>query len=128
MPLQVKSTIDSTDVSCSCLQCGGDWYAEELLMPHVAGCEEAVPCSEVVVPCCLFCRWMQLQSYTRQCPVCKAGVEEDTIIPIYGRGAENPAPAGDNEKAQPLPARPAGQRPAPVLLQVRGEKQNLGVF
>jgi hypothetical protein len=92
------------------------------------GAEELsnAPCGRVRrigLSCCPLlpsaCRWMQLQSYTRQCPVCKAGVEEDTIIPIYGRGAENPAPAGDNEKAQPLPARPAGQRPAPVLLQVR---------
>ncbi len=41
-------------------------------------------------------------------------------MPIYGRGAENPAPAADAEKSQPLPARPPGQRPTPVLLQVRG--------
>ncbi|KAL6752729.1 hypothetical protein V8C86DRAFT_1793508 [Haematococcus lacustris] len=67
---------------------------------------------------CLF-RWMQLQSYAKQCPVCKAGVDDDTVIPIYGRGNENPTPAylSDDKLSSPAPARPAGQRPAPVLLQ-----------
>ncbi|GFH15078.1 E3 ubiquitin-ligase RNF185 isoform X1 [Haematococcus lacustris] len=75
---------------------------------------------------CLF-RWMQLQSYAKQCPVCKAGVDDDTVIPIYGRGNENPTPAylSDDKLSSPAPARPAGQRPAPVLLQVHRKVPNL---
>lgn len=29
--------------------------------------------------CVMCCRWMQVQSYTRACPVCKAGVEVDKV-------------------------------------------------
>ncbi|KAF5841561.1 hypothetical protein DUNSADRAFT_12258 [Dunaliella salina] len=59
---------------------------------------------------CLF-RWMQLQSVCRQCPVCKAGVDTDKVVPIYGRASEQPDPrAGSEGKLEPLPARPAGQR------------------
>lgn len=63
---------------------------------------------------CLY-RWMQVQSYSRQCPVCKAGVEIDKVVPIYGRGSENPEPRDDAVKMVPLPPRPVGQR-LPVVL------------
>ncbi len=62
-------------------------------------------------------RWMQVQSYCRQCPVCKAGVEVDKVIPIYGRGSE-PEPLADVWKLEPLPPRPLGQRPLPVQASV----------
>lgn len=58
---------------------------------------------------CLY-RWLQVQSYCRQCPVCKAGVEVDKVVPIYGRGSENPEPHPDAVKMVPLPPRPIGQR------------------
>uniref|UniRef100_A0A7S3QTB6 RING-type E3 ubiquitin transferase n=1 Tax=Dunaliella tertiolecta TaxID=3047 RepID=A0A7S3QTB6_DUNTE len=65
---------------------------------------------------CLF-RWMQLQAVCRQCPVCKAGVDTDKVVPIYGRASEQPDPrAGSEGKLEPLPARPAGQR-TPVTPQ-----------
>lgn len=64
---------------------------------------------------CLY-RWMQVQTYCRQCPVCKAGIEVDKVVPIYGRGSENPEPHQDFTKLQPLPPRPVAQRPIPVQL------------
>lgn len=56
---------------------------------------------------------MQVQTYSKQCPVCKAGVEVDKVVPIYGRGSENPAPIAQ-DKVMPMPPRPAGQRPSVV--------------
>ncbi|CAD7698501.1 unnamed protein product [Ostreobium quekettii] len=61
---------------------------------------------------CLF-RWNQsLQSQAGgnndKCPVCKANMDVSEVIPIYCRQAEGQeAPEG----RQPLPPRPAGQRP-----------------
>jgi len=108
-------------------------------------------------------RWMQVQSYTRACPVCKAGVEVDKVrarahggrtaarlgprasrqqrqhtittaaafrthptcahnphthtpqvIPIYGRGSDFDPRQAEAIKVQPVPPRPAGQRPTAV--------------
>jgi hypothetical protein len=47
------------------------------------------------------------------CPVCKAGISKDKVIPLYGRG--------DNKQQDPrekLPPRPPGQRSEPET-QVR---------
>ncbi|GLI62730.1 hypothetical protein VaNZ11_005460 [Volvox africanus] len=87
---------------------------------------------EPVVTLCghLFCwpclyRWMQVQAFSRACPVCKAGVEIDKVVPIYGRGSE---PASKvQETVKPVPPRPAGQRPAPAPAASPGQAQQ-GVF
>lgn len=73
--------------------------------PHSHSCRGARWC----------CRWMQVQAYCKACPVCKAGVEVDKVVPIYGRGTEPTAKV--HEAVKPVPPRPAGQRPAAV--QVR---------
>lgn len=65
-------------------------------------------------------RWMQLQSVCRQCPVCKAGVDTDKVVPIYGRSNESPDPRVDGEKLEPLPARPVGQRAAATVVSQLG--------
>lgn len=65
---------------------------------------------------CLY-RWLQVQNHSRTCPVCKAGVDRDKVIPIYGRGG-NEDPRGKSKggaEVVDVPSRPAGQRPAPVL-------------
>ncbi|KAG2489419.1 hypothetical protein HYH03_012057 [Edaphochlamys debaryana] len=89
---------------------------------------------EPVVTLCghLFCwpclyRWMQVQSYgARACPVCKAGVEIDKVVPIYGRGSE---PATKlQEPLKPLPPRPAGQRPVPLAPSAAPGQQQQGVL
>ncbi|ETV89258.1 hypothetical protein H257_00605 [Aphanomyces astaci] len=60
---------------------------------------------------CLY-RWICSNS---QCPVCKAGVTQDNVIPVYGRGSNSVDP---RKQSVPLdvgvPDRPRGQRPEPV--------------
>lgn len=85
---------------------------------------------EPVVTMCghLYCwpciyRWMQVQNLCKVCPVCKAGIDEDKVVPIYGRGGTHEDPRGKHKKsARPqdqeshdlVPRRPAGQRLAPT--------------
>ncbi|CAK4853738.1 unnamed protein product [Aphanomyces euteiches] len=60
---------------------------------------------------CLY-RWILNHN---QCPVCKAGVTQENIIPVYGRGSKSidprkqEVPLGDG-----VPDRPRGQRPEPI--------------
>lgn len=62
---------------------------------------------------CLY-RWLGEAWGHQSCPVCKAGVEADKVIPLYGRGCDavdprnNPIP--QVEQVQ-IPRRPLGQRP-----------------
>eukprot|EP01134_Creolimax_fragrantissima_P001359 CFRG1359T1 len=60
----------------------------------------------------LFCwpclhTWFELNSQ-QQCPVCKANIGKDKVVPLYGRG--NSSKQDPREK--PIPPRPKGQRPA----------------
>lgn len=64
---------------------------------------------------CLY-RWL---STNHTCPVCKAGVTKENVIPLYGRGSEQVDPrtktrrggAIGREEATDVPGRPAAQRP-----------------
>ncbi|MCO5575309.1 hypothetical protein L7F22_029109 [Adiantum nelumboides] len=65
---------------------------------------------------CLY-RWLRGHSTCNECPVCKALVEEDKLVPLYGRGSGNssdprrkPPPAMSSD----VPHRPPGQRPPPA--------------
>eukprot|EP00891_Asterochloris_glomerata_P001203 jgi/Astpho2/1203/Aster-08170 len=74
---------------------------------------------------CLY-RWMQVQSHCRVCPVCKAGIDDDKVVPIYGRGGSHTDPRSkqhadaqspgspEADEGAAVPRRPAGQRPLPV--------------
>eukprot|EP01132_Coremiostelium_polycephalum_P004526 gene4526-5642_t len=73
--------------------------------------------SEPVVTQCghLFCwscifQWLQHNS-SQQCPVCKASVSEEKLIPIYGRGGSNTDPRKKNSIPQRPPGRPEQPRP-----------------
>ncbi|KAJ7297562.1 hypothetical protein O6H91_16G055600 [Diphasiastrum complanatum] len=56
---------------------------------------------------CLY-RWLQ-HSACKDCPVCKAAVQEEKVIPLYGRG--NLQPVDPRTKSFPdIPSRPVGQR------------------
>ena len=90
---------------------------------HISSTLSSQLASEPVVTLCghLYCwpclyRWLQVQNHCRTCPVCKAGVDRDKVIPIYGRGG-NEDPRGKTKDVTELdvPSRPAGQRPAPVM-------------
>lgn len=66
---------------------------------------------DAVVSMCghLFCwpclvQWLDTRPNRQLCPVCKATISKDKVIPLYGRGGDNTDP---REK---FPPRPRGQR------------------
>lgn len=80
-----------------------------------------IPTGPVVTPCghlycwpCLY-KWMRLRADSPQCPVCKAGIDKHTVIPIYGRGrAEDSDPREQATPEEDVPPRPSGHRAAPT--------------
>jgi Zinc finger, C3HC4 type (RING finger) len=62
---------------------------------------------------CWICLYRWLNSNHTECPVCKAGVSRDNVIPLYGRGQDpvdprsKPAPGGAGEA---IPGRPSAER------------------
>jgi len=59
---------------------------------------------------CIY-RWMNVAQSAQNhslCPVCKAAVEKQTVIPIYGRGNEEDDPR--ERPVDEIPPRPQGQR------------------
>lgn len=77
------------------------------------------PVSNPVVTVCghLFC-WKCLYQWIKQqptCPICKAGVTEESVIPLYGRGGDKNS--RDHKEEDDVPSRPAGQRPQPQPVQ-----------
>ncbi|XP_019458053.1 PREDICTED: E3 ubiquitin-protein ligase RNF185-like [Lupinus angustifolius] len=59
---------------------------------------------------CLY-RWLHFHSKSRECPVCKALVEEEKLVPLYGRGKTSTDPRSKSIPGVNIPHRPAGQRP-----------------
>lgn len=60
---------------------------------------------------CLY-KWLHGHSKSQECPVCKALVEEDKIVPLYGRGkVGSPDPRSKAIPGVNIPHRPAGRRP-----------------
>ncbi|KAI4389571.1 hypothetical protein MLD38_001785 [Melastoma candidum] len=59
---------------------------------------------------CLY-KWLHLHSHSRECPVCKALVEEEKLVPLYGRGKSSSDPRTKSVPGVNIPHRPAGQRP-----------------
>ncbi|CAL1265438.1 unnamed protein product [Larinioides sclopetarius] len=60
----------------------------------------------------LFCwpclhRWLETRPNRQVCPVCKAAISKDKVIPLYGRGGSQQDPRDK------LPPRPPGQRTEP---------------
>ncbi|CAL1396260.1 unnamed protein product [Linum trigynum] len=59
---------------------------------------------------CLY-KWLHFHSQCRECPVCKALVEEEKLVPLYGRGKTSTDPRSKSIPGVNIPNRPAGQRP-----------------
>ncbi|XP_010531190.1 PREDICTED: E3 ubiquitin-protein ligase RNF185-like [Tarenaya hassleriana] len=59
---------------------------------------------------CLY-RWLHHHSHSQECPVCKALVQEDKLVPLYGRGKNQSDPRSKSYPGMQIPNRPAGQRP-----------------
>lgn len=59
---------------------------------------------------CLY-KWLHFHSQSRECPVCKALIEEEKLVPLYGRGKTSTDPRSKSIPGVNIPHRPAGQRP-----------------
>ncbi|KAH1057887.1 hypothetical protein J1N35_035952 [Gossypium stocksii] len=59
---------------------------------------------------CLY-KWLHIHSRSRKCPICKALIEEEQLVPLYGRGKSSTDPRSKSIPGVNIPNRPAGQRP-----------------
>lgn len=59
---------------------------------------------------CLY-KWLHIHSRSQVCPVCKAFIEEDKLVPLYGRGKTSADPRSKSMPDDNIPHRPSGQRP-----------------
>lgn len=59
---------------------------------------------------CLY-KWLHFHSQSRECPVCKALIEEEKLVPLYGRGKSSSDPRSRSVPGMNIPHRPTGQRP-----------------
>ncbi|KAK3425421.1 hypothetical protein EUGRSUZ_A00486 [Eucalyptus grandis] len=59
---------------------------------------------------CLY-EWLRVHSQAQECPVCKALIEEEKLVPLYGRGKSSSDPRSKSVPGVNIPHRPAGQRP-----------------
>uniref|UniRef100_H2ZVA3 RING-type E3 ubiquitin transferase n=1 Tax=Latimeria chalumnae TaxID=7897 RepID=H2ZVA3_LATCH len=50
-------------------------------------------------------RWLETRPDRQECPVCKAGISRDKVIPLYGRGSSS-----QQDPRLKTPPRPQGQR------------------
>uniref|UniRef100_A0A3P9M1Z7 RING-type E3 ubiquitin transferase n=1 Tax=Oryzias latipes TaxID=8090 RepID=A0A3P9M1Z7_ORYLA len=53
-------------------------------------------------------QWLETQPSRQQCPVCKAGISREKVIPLYGRGSSS-----QEDPRLKTPPRPQGQRTEP---------------
>ncbi|KAI0503542.1 hypothetical protein KFK09_014476 [Dendrobium nobile] len=60
---------------------------------------------------CLY-QWLHGHAHSSECPVCKAVIEENKLVPLYGRGKSSTDPRSKSNPGVNIPHRPAGQRPA----------------
>jgi len=77
----------------------------------LSGVEEPVVtrCGHLFCWPCLY-RW--LHSNHPDCPVCKAGVTPENVIPLYGRGMEEVDPRSKpQQRDSNIPSRPTAERP-----------------
>lgn len=59
---------------------------------------------------CLY-RWLRVHSHSPECPVCKAVIQEEKLVPLYGRGKTPSDPRTRSVPGDEIPHRPTGQRP-----------------
>ncbi|CAA0827590.1 RING/U-box superfamily protein [Striga hermonthica] len=99
-----------------------DTYSLADNTPFDTGCFECHICFELahepIVTLCghLYCwpclyQWLHLHSHSHECPVCKAIVQEENLVPIFGRGKSSRDPRPTSYPGVTIPSRPMGQRP-----------------
>ncbi len=70
---------------------------------------------------CLF-RWLNTHHTT--CPVCKAGVTKENVIPIFIKGSSEGDPRSKVSSQEQIPNRPLGHRPEPLAGGLIGNPLN----
>ena len=70
---------------------------------------------------CLF-RWLNTQHTT--CPVCKAGVTTENVIPIYIKGSLEDPRSRSDASGDNVPSRPLGRRPEPQVNNASAQGTN----
>ncbi|EDO37344.1 predicted protein [Nematostella vectensis] len=70
---------------------------------------------DAVISMCghLFCwpclhRWLETRPNRSMCPVCKAGISKEKVIPLFGRGSSS-----NQDPREKMPPRPQAQRTEP---------------
>uniref|UniRef100_A0A0D3EUF2 E3 ubiquitin-protein ligase RMA n=1 Tax=Oryza barthii TaxID=65489 RepID=A0A0D3EUF2_9ORYZ len=53
---------------------------------------------------CLY-EWLHVHAHSRECPVCKAGLEEEKLVPLYGRGKASTDPRSRSVAGVQIPSR-----------------------
>ncbi|KAK9669927.1 hypothetical protein RND81_13G164500 [Saponaria officinalis] len=76
---------------------------------------------------CLY-RWLHYHSQSQECPVCKAIVQENKLVPLYGRGKSTSDPRTRPIPGFEVPNRPAGQRPETAPPMAAREQRYLPNF
>jgi E3 ubiquitin-protein ligase RNF5 len=59
--------------------------------------------------------WLETRPHRQLCPVCKAAISKDKVIPLYGRNSEK-----QQDPRSKIPPRPQGQRTEPESNQFQG--------
>jgi len=59
---------------------------------------------------CLY-KWLHIHAHFQQCPICKAIIEEEKLVPLYGHGKTSSDPRSRSVPCVHIPNRPTGQRP-----------------
>lgn len=68
-------------------------------------------------------QWLETKPNNQVCPVCKAVINKDKVVPLYGRGSTN-----QQDPREKLPPRPSGQRTEPEPGSAFSGKYMLCIF
>lgn len=76
---------------------------------------------------CLY-RWLHHHSQCQECPVCKALIQEEKLVPLYGRGKTQTDPRTKTYPGMEIPHRPLGQRPETAPPPLPPEPNSFGSY
>ncbi|KAF5207814.1 E3 ubiquitin-protein ligase [Thalictrum thalictroides] len=92
----------SNDSAASCFECN---ICFELAQDPIV-----TLCGHLFCWPCLY-KWLHIHSHSLECPVCKALIQEENLVPLYGRGKNPTDPRSKSIPGVNIPHRPVGQRP-----------------
>ncbi|XP_013182203.1 PREDICTED: E3 ubiquitin-protein ligase RNF185-like [Papilio xuthus] len=107
---------ETSEAQASASAPGGDGSEDDKRDERMLECNICLDTArDAVVSMCghLFCwpclhQWLETRPSRQVCPVCKAAISRDKVIPLYGRGNTK-----QEDPRNKVPPRPAGQRSEP---------------